>query len=166
MNEGRVTQNISIENATLIFRNFSGKGSQYNKEGNCNFGVILDDDLAKELMADDWNVKFLKPREDDPDQYAQPWLPVKVKWNPYPPQIYLITGRGKRRLDEKTSGQLDWSRILSADLVIRPYNYPAMPGRPSGVSAYLSSLYVTLDQGRFYEKYANVPDLDEVEVEE
>lgn len=163
MSEKKVTANITIEGAELIFRNFSGKASQYNQKGKCNFGVRLDEELARNLEADGWNVKRLRPREDDPEQYEQPYLNVNVKWDPYPPKIYLVTERGKRSLDEVTSGQLDWSRIKNADVVIRPYNYPAMPGRPAGVSAYLSSMYVELDNGKFYEKYANLPDLDEEE---
>lgn len=159
----RVTGNINIGGARLIFKNFQGKKTAFNDEGNRNFGVILDDDLAEDLKRDGWKVKYLRPREDDPEQYAQPWIPVKVKFNPYPPIAWLINSRGKVRLDEENIDQLDWSRIKTCDLIIRPYNYPALKGRPAGVTAYLKAIYVTIDEDELTRKYADVPDLNEME---
>lgn len=160
MGEQRVTNNIRIEGARLIFKNFQGKRTDFNEEGNRNFGVLLDDDLAEDLKEDGWRVKYLRPRDDDPEQYKQAWLPVKVKFNPYPPIAVLINSRGKKKLDEETIDQLDWSIIKNCDLIIRPYNYPAMPGRPAGVTAYLKAIYVTISEDEFAEKYADIPDLD------
>lgn len=162
MSEKRVNENIKIEGAKLIFKNFQGKASNYNDDGNRNFGVLLDDETAELLENDGWNVKFLKPRVDDPEQYRQPWLSVKVKFNPYPPVAMLINSRGKKRLTEETIDQLDWSIIKNCDLIIRPYNYPSVGGRPAGVSAYLKAIYVTISEDEFSDKYADVPDLDDV----
>lgn len=159
----KVTSNINIEGARLIFKNFQGKKTEFNEEGNRNFGVLLEDDLAESLIADGWNVKRLKPKPDDPDEYKQPWLPVKVKFGQIPPIVVLINSRGKRKLDEETIDQLDWSLMKNVDLIIRPYNYPALKGRPAGVSAYLKALYVTIQEDELAEKYADIPDLDEDE---
>ena len=156
----KITNNITIEGAKLIFRNFSGKVTDYNRNGQKNFCVLLDDELASQLENDEWTVKYRKPREDDPDQYRQPYLPVKVQFGMYPPTVVMITSRGKKRLDENTIGQLDWSRIVNADVQIRPYNFPAIQGRPAGVSAYLKSLYVTIVEDPLETKYADIPDLD------
>lgn len=161
----RVTSNISIEGAKLIFKNFQGKKTDYNDEGNRNFGVLLDDELADKLKADGWRVKYRPARDDDPDRYEQPWLSVKVKFNPYPPIAVLINSRGKKKLTEETIDQLDWSIIKNCDLIIRPYNYPAIKGRPAGVSAYLKAIYVTISEDAFAEKYADVRDLDRYEGE-
>lgn len=157
----KVTNNIRIRGAKLIFKNFQGKRTDFNDEGNRIFGVLLDDDLAEELKCDGWRVKYLRPREDDPDQYEQPWLQVKVKFNPYPPIAVLINSRGKKKLTEETIDQLDWSIITNCDLIIRPYNYPAIKGRPAGVSAYLKAIYATISEDEFVTKYADIPDLDE-----
>lgn len=166
--ERRVTSNIKLEGASIICKNFRGKKRDFNNEGNRNFGVLLDDDLAEDLERDGWNVKFLKPRPDDPEQVKQPWLPVKVKFGNIPPNIVLIDSRGKSQLDEESVDQLDWTIIQNADVVIRPYNYPAIKGRPAGVSAYLKALYVTVAEKHFAEddfaekyfaeKYSNIPD--------
>lgn len=162
MENKKITSNITIEDAKLIFRNFSGKKTDFNKEGNRNFCVVLSDDLAEKLEADGWKVKYRKPREDDPEQYRTPYLYVKVQFGMYPPKVVLVTSRGKKLLDEESIGQLDWSRIQYADVQIRPYNYPAIQGRPAGVSAYLKSLYVTIIEDQLDSKYADIPDLDQI----
>ena len=156
----KVTNNIRVRGAKLIFKNFQGKKTDFNDEGDRNFGVLLDDELAEQLKEDGWRVRYLRPREDDPEQYEQPWMKVKVKFNPYPPIAVLINSRGKKKLTEETIDQLDWSLITDCDLIIRPYNYTAIKGRPAGVSAYLKAIYVTISEDEFVEKYANIPDLD------
>ena len=160
MSQRKVTSNISIEGATLIFKNFQGKKTDFNDEGDRNFGVLLSDNMAEDLKRDGWRVKYRRPMEDDPEQYEQPWLKVKVKFNPYPPIAWMINSRGKVRLDEENIDQLDWSRIINCDLIIRPYNYPAIKGRPAGVTAYLKAIYVTIDEDEFTRKYADIPDLN------
>lgn len=159
--ERKVTSNIKIEGARLIFKNFQGKQTDFNAEGNRNFGVVLDEDLAEDLKADGWNVKRLKPRDDE--EVGNPWLPVKVKYGDYPPIAVLITSRGKTKLDEDTIGQIDWTNIKTCDLIIRPYNYPSMQGRPAGVSAYLKSIYITVNEDDLDAKYADIPDADDQE---
>lgn len=159
MNEKKVG-NINIENAQLIFKNFQGKKKEYNEEGNRNFGVLLEEEFAHQLEADGWNIRRLKPRPDDPEEYRAPWLSVKVRFNPYPPTVVLINSRGRKKLDEQTIDMLDWSYIKSCDLIIRPYQYPAMGGRPAGISAYLKAIYVTIQEDTFAEKYADLIDLD------
>lgn len=161
MSEQNKVGNITIQDARLIFKNFQGKGTQYNTEGKRNFGVILDDVTAEQLEKDGWKVRYLRPKEDDPDQYSQPWLSVQVKFNPYPPVAVLITSKGKKKLDEETIDQLDWSIIKTCDLIIRPYNYPAMGDRPSGIAAYLKAIYVTIQEDELALKYGDIPDLDE-----
>lgn len=160
MSDQKIRSNINIEGAKLIFKNFQGKKTDFNDEGNRNFGVLLDEELAEKLKEDGWRVRYLRPRADDPEQYEQPWLSVRVKFNPYPPIAFLINSKGKKRLDEDTIDQLDWSNIKKCDLIIRPYNYPAIKGRPAGVSAYLKAIYVTIYEDEFAMKYNDIPDLD------
>ena len=156
--EKKVIDNINIENAQLRFRNFAGRGSEYNAEGDRNFAVLLDEDLAEQLLQDGWNVKRLKPREDDENPEGTPYLTVKVRFEPYPPIIQMITSSGKTRIDQNSAWQLDDSIIREADIVIRPYNYPAIGGRPGGVSAYLKAAYITIEEDAFAAKYSNIPE--------
>lgn len=151
---------ITVEGATIIFRNFRGQPSEFNSEGTRSFGLLVDDDLAEDLRADGWNVKTLKPRNEEEEKHPQAWLPVKVKYGKIPPIAVLITSRGKTRLTEETVGQLDWARIKNVDLMVRPYQYPEMSGRPAGISAYLKSIYVTIQEDALEEKYGNIPEAD------
>lgn len=161
----RVTGNITIEGAHLIFKNFQGKATEYNDAGKRNFGVLLDDDLATQLEEDGWNIKYLKPKADDPDQHEQAWLKVNVKYGQYPPVAQLINSRGRIKLTEDTIDQLDWTRMKNVDLCIRPYNYPATKSRDAGVSAYMRSIYVTIQEDELEEKYADLDWLDEVDAD-
>lgn len=157
--ERQMLSNIKLENAKLIRKNFRGERKEFNEEGNRNFGVIIDDELAEKLLMDGWNVKRLRPRPDDPDQIAPAWLPVKVKFGRIPPIVVLITSKGKMCLDEETIGQLDWTRMKAVDLIIRPYEY--VKGTRSGVSAYLKSMYVTVDEADdLAYKYIDIPEID------
>lgn len=171
MNNNNKVSNIKIEGGRMIFKNFQGKENlPYNKAGDRNFGVLLDDELANQLKADGWHVKYRPPRQDD--GYEQPWLSVKVKYGIYPPTIVLINSSGKIRLDEDTVGQLDWTQVQKADMIIRPYSYPAMFDkkgneiRPAGISAYIKSLYVTVQEDDFASKYADIPDISPMATDE
>lgn len=160
MNNERIP-NVRIMNARMIKKNFEGRQTDYNDAGKRNFGVLLDDRLAEEMKMDGWPVKYLRPLPDDPEQHEQAWMPVKVKFGKIPPTVVLVTSRGKMRLDEDTVGQIDWTRIEKADMVIRPYRYPSIKGRSSGIAAYLKSLYVTvLEDDELAYEYADIPDYD------
>ena len=149
-----VENNIRIEGARIGFRNFSGEEGRFNPKGRRNFCVFLEEDIAKDMKKEGWNVKWLDPREegDEPQAYLQ----VKVVFGKMPPKIVLVTGRGKTRLDEDTVNILDWAEIQNVDLIIRPYNWEV--NGDTGVSAYIKTMYVTLREDEFESKYYDVPD--------
>ena len=153
-----VEQNITIEGARVIFRNFSGEEGKFNPKGKRNFCVLLDDDLAKALANDGWNVKYLRPREegDEPQAYLQ----VSVSFSPYPPKIVQITSRGKTKIEEDMVHVIDWAEFANVDLVIRPYNWKLSSGA-SGVKAYLKTMYYTIVEDEFELKYAGLPGIPE-----
>ena len=61
---------LEIEDARIIFRNFAGLGSRYNREGDRNFAVIIpNEDIKDQLVADGWTVKIKPPREEGEDPF-------------------------------------------------------------------------------------------------
>lgn len=160
-------QNVVVmEGVRLVFRNFTGKEGPYNQEGSRNFGVILPEDIAEQMLADGWNVKRLKPSQEEQEEGVEegpPWLPVKIGYGKgRPPMIKMITERGSTVLDEDTVEQLDWVDIAideetgnsKVDLIVRPYNYEVRGS--TGISAYLQSLYVTIEEDPLQRKYAEM----------
>lgn len=149
-----VKENIKIENARIIFRNFSGKPGKYNNEGDRNFCVLLDEASATDLLQEGWNVKYLQPKdpEDDPQAYLQ----VAVRYSNIPPKIWVVTAKQKTLLDEDSVSMLDWAELANVDLIIRPYNYNVRG--QEGVKAYVKTMYCTIYEDEFADKYEDVPD--------
>lgn len=147
-------KNVVIENAQIQFRNFSGKEGNFNPEGNRNFCVFLDKDIASDLKEDGWNVKWLQPRDegDDPQAYLQ----ITVRYANIPPKIVLVTSRGKSVINEDEVKLLDTAEIERADMTITPYKWEV--NGKSGIKAYLKTMYVTIAEDEFESRYSNVPD--------
>lgn len=139
-----------VEDAQLIFRNFEGKESQYNREGDRNFGVILDQDTAAAMAADGWNVKYLKAREegDEPTPYIQ----VSVSYKNQPPTIISITSNARTIINESTVEMLDWAEFDNVDLICNGYDW-AVNGK-TGTKAYLKKMFATLAEDELDRKYA------------
>lgn len=153
-NEGqRGDGTLIMEDARIVFRNFAGAEGMYNREGDRNFCVLLEDDLAADMLADGWNIKRLKPREGEENGTA--YIQVSVGFKGRPPRMVMITSKGRVDLDEESCILLDWADIDKVDLIIRPYHWN-VNGR-TGVKAYLKSIFVVIHEDYLELKYADVP---------
>lgn len=145
---------VQIDEARIIYRNFAGAPSKFNREGDRNFAVVIEDqDIAEALTEKGWNVKIKPPREEGDEPFM--FLPVKVKFNDRGPRVYLqnsLGGRNRVTLDEDTVGILDNVDITNVDLDIRPYDWDVQ-GK-TGRTAYLQSICVTQEVDRFLDRYA------------
>lgn len=144
-----VNKNIEIRNAKLKYKNFSGRATDFDPKGTRTFNVVLDEEIAHELKADGWNVKERTPKEEGmPVTYD---MRVKIRYDNYPPVIAQVTSNGKKILKEEEIGMLDWAETTNIDLIIRPYNWENSTG--SGVTAYLKTMVVTLDEDPLLAEY-------------
>jgi len=142
---------LEIEGAKLIFRNFSGMETDFNREGNRNFHVLIEDEeFAKQLIDAGWNISVHNKKEDKDPFYS---LKVAVRFDVLPPNIFLVRQRDNAliRLDERKVGELDTADIINADIIIRPRIWD-INGK-TGIKAYLKDLYVTIQENRFAQKY-------------
>lgn len=151
-------ENLVIEDARIIFKNFSGKPSKFNAEGKRNFCVYIPEDKVSELQDDGWNIKWTKPR--DVDEEPKAYIQVSINYGVIPPKIYMITSNNKNLLDEETVGSLDYAEIKYIDLIIRPYIWEV--NGKSGIKAYVKNMYVTIEEDYFADKYSsNHPIIDD-----
>ena len=155
-----------IMGTKLIFRNFAGKQTDFNRLGDRNTCVVIPDDRVQEFIDKGYNVKIYQPKDEQ--AAAVYYIKARINFERDPlPKIYLITSLSKPKklnVDERKGGdpdevnQLDWSDIESIDIEISPWAYNKN-GR-SGVSAYIRQLYVKLIEDPFYEKY-NIGDFED-----
>lgn len=142
---------LQIDDAKLIFKNFEGRGDKFNREGDRNFSILIEDPrTADALKREGWNVKIKPARDEDEDDFMR--LPVKIKFTDFGPNVYLVSGDRRVELDEESIGCLDNIDIETVDLDLRPYDWD-VNGR-TGRTAYLQSMQVVQRIDRFAARFA------------
>lgn len=146
---------LTIRNAKIFSRNFSGEEGKYNPAGRRNFCVFIDDlNTAEQMKADGWNIRFLEPRDESENRRA--FMQVAVSFKNRPPKVVLISSRGQTFLEEDKINMLDWAEIENVDLTINPSRWDVNGNK--GIKAYLRSIYVTIVEDELDQMYSNVPD--------
>lgn len=141
---------LQVDDARITYRNFSGAATEYNREGDRNFSLVIPDmEIAERLQAEGWNIKIKPPRTEDEEPFIT--LPVKVSFNENGPNVFLISGGKPVKLDEHTIHRLDKISISNVSLDIRPYDW-SVNGK-TGRKAYLQSMEVEQNIDRFSLKY-------------
>lgn len=141
---------LEIEDARIIYRNFSGVGSKFNREGDRNFAVIIPNEEIKDILIQEgWNVRIKEARDEYEDPFM--FLPVKIKFNSRGPGAYVVSGESVTRLSEDTIGMLDEIDIASVSMDIRPYDWDV--NGKTGRTAYLQSINVIQNIDRFGARY-------------
>ena len=141
---------LQIDDAKIIFKNFEGRGDKFNREGDRNFSLLIEDpNTADALVKEGWNVKIKPGRDEDEEPFMR--LPIKIKFTDYGPNVYLRTGDRVNKLDEESIGCLDNIEIEYVDMDISPYDWE-VNGR-TGRTAYLQSMEVVQRIDRFAARY-------------
>lgn len=140
---------FQIDNAQIIFRNFAGKKTDMNREGERNFCIPLDEANAQEMARQGWNVKYLRPREEGDE--PTPYIKITVKFTFKPPRVTMISSSGPLDLDESTVSVLDYASIERADLICNAYDWEV--GDKSGTSAYLKTLVVVIEEDELEKRW-------------
>lgn len=147
-----ILQIDDINGRQIIFKNFEGRGDKFNREGDRNFSLRIDDEnTANALVKEGWNVRIKEGRDEDEGPFMR--LPIKVKFTTYGPNVYLRTGDRVNELNEESIACLDNIEIESVDMDIHPYDWD-VNGR-TGRTAYLQSMEVVQRINRFAARYAN-----------
>lgn len=149
----KTTKELELSNVKIGYRNFSGNEGPYNQEGERSFSIFLDEDTAREVFDDGWNVKWPKPNPNikEEEDRRLPYLSVSVRFDKIPPKVVLIVGDKITKLDEEGVKTLDYAEIDNVDVIVTPSHW-SVNGK-TGIKAYLRSIYVTLREDRFTEKY-------------
>lgn len=142
--------NIIVENAEIEYPQFSGEKTPNNTDGKRGFNLIIrDPEKAQEFANDGWLIKHHDPRDGDNDEYD--YLPVAIRFDKYPPNIYkvnpdmpepvLLNEDGVSLLPEYTKA------YLNIDVVISP-SFWNVSGK-SGIKAYVKTMYLRIVDGEY-----------------
>ena len=141
---------LQIDDARIVYRNFSGAESQFNRKGDRNFSIVIPtEEIADYLTSQGWNVKVKPPRNEEDGPFMH--LPVKIKFNGRGPNVWLVSGCKRVKLDEESIGIIDDIDIAKIDLDIRPYDWDV--NGKTGRSAYLHSMEVVQELDRFAARF-------------
>lgn len=140
---------LQVRNAKLRFMNFAGVAKKYNAKGLRNFHIVLDNDDAKNLERDGWNVRWHEPKNEGDQTWAS--IKVAVRFDHFPPRVLMIFKGQKVLLDEETIGMLDSAEIVTADIIVTASPY-TVDGK-SGYKAYLQKGFFTLSDDDLEAQY-------------
>lgn len=139
---------LVAKNCKIVEKNFEGKVSKYNKDGNKSFLLVFTDhDFARKLIEDGWNVKQFKPRDED-DKEPDYFINVSVSYKKFPPDIGIVNEDGTiAYLDEDKISILDHSYISSSDVSVTQSHWIDDDGKEC-IKGYLKKLHVRLASGK------------------
>lgn len=152
--EGNKLKIENLSNRNIIFRNFSGKPTQYNKNGDLKFTLVINDpETAQKLVSYGWNVKVKPPRNEGEDPFCTLDVRIRLDLEWARPKIKQFTRTGSVWIDEANIKNFDDAEFETVDLVLRQYAWKNGRGE-SGVSAQLSEMYARIAEGVLEAKWA------------
>ena len=159
------TMNVTFKDVTLRFKNFSGRATDFNAEGNRNFRVDLTEEMAEYLNNVELNTKSGRTIKGanvktyiPKDENAEPRYSIKVLFGAYPPEeMWYVTSKGKVRLTMENVGILDRMYIEKAKVQVSLSTYEK--GSNCGITAYLKKLIVWIKEDDFDQDVDDIPEV-------
>jgi len=144
---------IELQDAKLIYPNFTGAANELNKAGERNANVLIDDLLAAQLAAIGWNIRIGK--SSDPDVMPGKFIKFNINMNAkYPPRLWLISGgRRPELMAPEEFNILDYARFKSVSLRI---NHHIWQEKPQRISGYLEEGFFELLPDPLRERYFSI----------
>ena len=177
-----INGNLNVENAAMIYKNFTGKPTRVNPAGGKRtFSLVLNEEYAERLDAMGWNVKVKEVR----DQLEEGETTRTVSWtdymgmfrtefdhaliyteivvnenSEYPPKIYKVSEfNGEKTMALVPPEQwhrMDESELMNVDISIHPYTHGRSIANPDAKKGYLKTMYaMTIPATEFGGKYAD-----------
>lgn len=144
--DNRGTDLLLVDDARIMFENFAGAASMYNRAGDRNFCLVIEtEEQADELTRRGWNVTVKPPREEG--RAPLMFMKVKVKFTGWGPNIDLVTGDAVNRLDEETVKRLDRIQLDHVNMDIRAFDWET--AGKTGRTAYLNAMEAVQRVNRF-----------------
>lgn len=162
--EGNRLKIENLSNRNIIYRNFSGKPSQYNKSGDRKFTIVIDDpEIAQKLTTYGWNVKVRPSKNDDEEYFCTLDVKVRLDLEWARPKIKQFTRANSIWITEDNIGNFDDVEFERVDIVLRQYAWKNMKGE-TGIAAQLSEMYAKIAEGVLEAKWAEeeFPGEDEI----
>lgn len=162
-----INGNLNVENAVMIYKNFSGKPTFVNPQGGKRtFSLVLNKEFGERLSDMGWNVKVKEVR----DQLEEGEKTRTVSWqdyvstfatefdhaliyteivvneeSEYPPKIYKVSEfNGEKTMaliPPEQWSRLDESELNNVDVAIHPYTHGRSIANPNAKKGYLKSMY-------------------------
>lgn len=137
-----MTDSLLFPERTFLFRkitdrNFRGVAKPDNRQSGRYFQLRLNDDEAKTMYDEGWNVKTMRGTKKD--RQSSSLLVCIISGKTLPDiTVWHRVGEGKRQIGLDELGMLDTIDIGDADVVLSPVPWAA--GSTRGIKAYLKKL--------------------------
>lgn len=145
--------NLVIEDAKFVYKpNFEGREETYNEEGDRYFNVRIPDNILASVEADNWNVKWTKPKVEGVE--PEPYIIVAIGFKYRPPVITIIQDGRPTDLSEQNAGIVDSLQFEKIDMVIRGRAWENASG--CGIKAWLQTFVGVVEMDDIQRKYAHL----------
>ena len=157
--------NLIIEDANVIFPNFSGRESRYNRAGNRCFSVVVPDkDLAMQLREDGWNIRERIINDEPTGEYYINGVNLNYDYYLKPIIIYVTNGNEieltPELLDAGIAAQLDGRGAERYDMSIRPKSWERSDGS-IGIKGYVDEMRIIAKKSLFGQGGFHTPAVDD-----